>query len=104
MQLELCAHCGAHVRAGADTCPHCTAARPTLGRTATAALLALALAAPAGCASEAEYGAIVQDVDEDGDGYFSNDDCDDADETVNPGATETAGDGIDSNCDGQDDT
>ena len=43
--------------------------------------------------------------DNDGDGYTPDDgDCNDNDSTVNPGATETAGDGIDSNCDGEDDT
>ena len=46
--------------------------------------------------------------DLDGDGFYSKDwsklrDCDDADSAVYPGATETPGDGIDQNCNGQDD-
>jgi hypothetical protein len=44
-------------------------------------------------------------TDNDGDGYSEADgDCDDSDASVHPGAEETAGDGIDSNCDGNDDT
>ena len=44
-------------------------------------------------------------VDEDGDGYVvggvgTNQDCDDADATINPGATDTVADGIDSDCSG----
>ncbi len=49
---------------------------------------------------------IATDVD--GDGYDSlksgGTDCDDFDPGVNPGAKEVAGDGVDSNCDGADDT
>ncbi|MFK7930574.1 MAG: MopE-related protein [Myxococcota bacterium] len=30
-------------------------------------------------------------------------DCDDSDPDINPGAIETAGDGVDSDCDGSDD-
>jgi hypothetical protein len=43
------------------------------------------------------------DVDDDRDGYTENDgDCNDADDTINPGAVEVCGDSIDQNCDGTD--
>ena len=45
------------------------------------------------------------DVDADGDGYTVADgDCDDTNADIHPGATETPGDGVDSNCNGDDDT
>ena len=44
-------------------------------------------------------------TDNDGDGYSEADgDCDDDNASIHPGAEETPGDGIDSNCDGNDDT
>ena len=41
-------------------------------------------------------------MDADGDGHNTSVDCDDADPTRYPGATETCGDGVDQNCDGAD--
>jgi len=45
---------------------------------------------------------IVLNNDQDNDGYAIPDDCDDADPTVHPGATDACGDGIDQDCDGVD--
>jgi len=42
-------------------------------------------------------------VDSDGDGEFSDTDCDDADPYIYTGAPETVGDGVDQDCDGFDD-
>jgi len=43
------------------------------------------------------------DTDGDGDGFTPNQgDCNDTDASVHPGATDTAGDGVDQNCDGAD--
>ena len=40
------------------------------------------------------------EIDGDGDGYTTPEDCNDSDASVNPGVTELC-DGIDNNCDGQ---
>jgi hypothetical protein len=111
MPLHSCARCGAHVFSDATSCPSCGAAPNPTRLTAAAALMGLALVA---CGDKdggdssvvALYG--VPDtgyVDTDGDGFSPTDgDCADDDAAINPGATETAGDGVDSNCDGFDDT
>jgi hypothetical protein len=91
-----CPHCGAVVHHGTDN-----AIRPSTA----ALLLGLMLG---GCddgdeGTELMYG--VPMTDNDGDGWAMEDgDCDDSDESINPGAEETPGDGVDSNCDGFDDT
>ncbi len=41
----------------------------------------------------------TEPVDADGDGYSAEDDCDDSDPDVNPGASEVQGDGLDNDCD-----
>ena len=47
---------------------------------------------------------IVEVLDADGDGYNFYADCDDTNAAINPGATDTPGDGVDENCDGVDGT
>ena len=45
-----------------------------------------------------DEGVVLQD--EDGDGYFNDEDCDDSDVNVNSGKVETC-DGLDNDCDGE---
>jgi hypothetical protein len=71
------------------------------------ALLGLTLGTSA-CISQDLYGVAISDsalTDADGDGYSRLEgDCDDEDATIHPEAEESPGDGIDSNCNGEDDT
>jgi len=72
-------------------------------------LLLLALISPFSCRnkedSATDTGTVIVDTDDtagldlDQDGYPASTDCDDTDETVNPGADEVAYDGVDNDCD-----
>lgn len=112
-KLTSCPHCDGFLPHGAAACPLCGAtvksplSKPLRGVLALGAgsLLAMTLSA---C-----YGAPIDDIgspycpdpttDIDGDGYCgSTYDCNESDPTVNFGAVDTEGDGVDSNCDGVD--
>jgi hypothetical protein len=74
-------------------------------------VLVVAVAAMGGCTGKtAPTDSFVgmdteSTADDDGDGFSPADgDCDDADDSRSPDAAEATGDGVDSNCDGEDDT
>jgi hypothetical protein len=107
-RLVPCSACEELVMVKTCVCPHCGAGGVcrTLSLPAAALLLGLAMT---GCDDgggeqvQPDYGVAI--TDNDGDGWGVEDgDCDDEDETIHPDADETPGDGIDSNCDGEDDT
>ena len=78
-------------------------------RRLTLASLVVALSAMTACTPEPfdsaapssalqrQGGGVRPSVDGDGDGYDASVDCDDADASIRPNATEIAGDGVDQN-------
>ena len=113
-RFTTCPQCASFRRADEADCPHCGARWAAGPLSATAAALMVGLAAT-GCIGSgpggdgdavALYGVPDTSVyeDNDGDGYTEDVDCDDDDPDVHPDAEETAGDGVDSNCNDDDDT
>jgi len=105
--LLSCSHCAGFVPPNLTACPHCSAELLDVKTTskfgsvvksvtaaATGGLVAVTLMACYG-------GPPSQFDDNDFDG-FGFDDCNDFDATINPGANDPLGDGIDQNCDGAD--
>jgi hypothetical protein len=114
MSLARCAACTGYLPALAAACPHCEAAVASPARSTARRLLDLAGGGAIALTLAACYGAPpgYYDVDHptsgcdpsrdvDGDGYC-DDDCDQADASIHPGASDPPGDGVDQNCDGFD--
>jgi hypothetical protein len=102
MELVSCASCQSPVDARACRCPHCDVQLKICGsnRSFAAALLALGLMACPTTSPQPDYGIPL--TDDDGDGYFAEeDDCDDDDADVNPDAVEVPDNGMDDDCDGE---
>ena len=119
MSLQLCSVCNHHYVSTETSCPHCATRnfRP-VHKASWAVLLGLGLT---GCMetekdTAADTGSTVVEpdmaalygvpdmMDNDGDGYDSEIDCDDDNPDIHPDAEEIPGDGIDSNCNDDDDT
>lgn len=98
--LRPCCRCATPTLAG-TACPHCGS---TCSSLLPAVLAAMALAAcDGGKTFIPPYGLPdSQTVDADGDGYSAQEDCNDHDATIHPDAEEIPDDGVDSNCDDQD--
>ena len=114
MSLSRCATCSGYLPSRATTCPHCDAAvslRPrstarrlldVAGGGAIALTLAACYGAPPGYyANHPHDTGCDPSRDVDGDGYC-HDDCDQADASIHPAATDPPGDGLDQDCDGAD--
>ncbi|MCB9758571.1 MAG: putative metal-binding motif-containing protein [Alphaproteobacteria bacterium] len=99
-----CNGCHRHVRNSELACPFCGARMGSFANKVLTGLgastLAMVLAACYGPPPDKGWETGVDSgVDADGDGFFLEDDCNDADATINPDATEVCDDAIDNDCD-----
>jgi hypothetical protein len=106
-----CSGCHRHLHNADATCPFCGTARTSAMtralNTVGGAVTVLVLAA---CYGGPDFGPKDNDTgfdtgfdlfDEDDDGFGKDQDCNDDDAAINPGAVEDCTDGIDNECDGK---
>ncbi len=75
--------------------------------TSSALLLLSLMACNGGEKTDTNQDTVIDNdefVDEDGDGFRTNSDCDDSNADINPDALDVPNDGIDQDCDGEDET
>src|SRR5687767_11134414 len=104
--LRRCLRCPSFLAPGHARCPDCGSAAPALPgwlKLVGGGALSAVLAACYGASYPRGVARTPYDLDEDGDGYAAQEDCDDTSPKAHPGATELPGDGVDLDCDGADD-
>ena len=112
MDIKICNACGEVHYKSDQQCPHCNIKirKTTRPSSAAAILLGLSFTACDKITADPQplYGVAFDTsdtfIDEDGDGYDQEEDCDDTNPNIHPNAEETPEDGMDSNCNNDDDT
>ena len=107
--MHECSRCNGFVPGPSSSCPNCGAPAPrrasgTIARLAAGAGVVVTLMACYGMAyvPEEEGSPSAGCSDSDGDGHCGNDDCDENDPSINAAAQDPFGDGVDTNCNGED--
>jgi hypothetical protein len=107
--MKPCPSCDRHIRTTEKECPHCgndlRSALIKWRNAAAAGAASMVLAACYGGAGTYDSGELYDSVDDtslidnDSDGHFASEDCNDEDASINPDADEVCDDEVDNDCD-----